>query len=266
LDLCPGACVDEISPTEYRENIDALILFLRGKKKDVLRELTAKMQAASDAQQFEKAQEFKIKIQHIQEVTRKQYRLAPDLVLPGFGLSQTQQGLTELQKILQTYAHFPRTAKLKRIEGYDVSNISGKNAAVSMVVSLNGQAANQEYRLFNIRTLDTPNDYHMLQEALQRRQNHPEWTKPDLVLIDGGIGQVRAALKVWHWDTPVIGLAKNPDRLVVPTNRAGERMSYAVLKLPASHPALQLIQRLRDESHRFAQKQFHRRSQKQLLK
>jgi excinuclease ABC subunit C len=265
LDLCPGACVGEISPTEYRENINELILFLRGKKKDVLRDLTAKMRATSDAQQFEKAQEFKIKIQHIQEVTKKHYRLAPDLVLPGFGLSQAQRGLTELQKILQTYTNFPRTAKLKRIEGYDVSNINGKNAAVSMVVSVNGQATNQEYRLFNIRTLDTPNDYQMLQEVLQRRQNHPEWTKPDLVMIDGGKGQVRAALKVWQWDTPVIGIAKNPDRLIVPTNRAGEKIEYAVLKLPVNHPALQLIQRLRDESHRFAKKQFHRRYQKQTL-
>ena len=266
LDLCPGACVGEISPADYRENIDALILFLRGKKKAVVQELTVKMKTAAAQQQFEKAQEFKEKIQHIQEVTKKQYRLAPSLVLPGFGMEKAQQGLVELQKILQTYTNFPRTAKLSRIEGYDVSNIQGTNAAVSMVVSIDGQPNKQEYRLFNIHTLDTPNDYQMLQEALQRRQNHAEWDKPDLVMIDGGKGQVRAALKVWQWDTPVIGIAKNPDRLVLPTNRMGEKIAYELLTLPASHPALQLIQRIRNESHRFAQKQHHRRHQKQLLK
>lgn len=266
LDLCPGACVGEITPAEYRENIDALILFLRGKKKEVILELTAKMKAASDTQQFEKAQDAKEKIQHIEEVTKKQYRMAPSLVLPGFGMEQAQRGVIELQKILQTYAAFPRTAKLRRIEGYDVSNIQGTNAAVSLVVSVDGQPNKQEYRLFNIRTLDTPNDYRMLQEALQRRQNHSEWDAPDLVLIDGGKGQVRAALKVWQWSNPIIGIAKKPDRLVIPVKQEDSKVTYHLLKLPETHPALQLIQRIRNESHRFAQKQFHRRHTQQTLK
>lgn len=266
LDLCPGACVGDIQPAEYRENIDSLILFLRGKKKEVLRELVQKMKAAAQKQQFEKAQEFKEKIQHIEEVTKKQYRMAPSLVLPGFGMDQAQQGVIELQKILQTYAAFPRTAKLGRIEGYDVSNLQGTNAAVAMVTFTNGEADKEAYRLFNIRTLDTPNDYHMLQEALQRRQNHPEWGKPDAVLIDGGKGQVRAALTVWQWRNPVIGIAKNPDRLIVPLPADDGKIRYEILKLPDTHPALKLIQQIRNESHRFSKKQFHRRHTKQTLK
>lgn len=266
LDLCPGACVGEIAPSEYQENISSLILFLRGKKKDVVKNLTAKMTAEATAQQFEKAQSYKIKLQHIANVTKKHYRLAPELVLPGFGMAQAQRGLTELQKILQTYAGWPRAAKLKRIEGFDVSNIQGTNAAVSMVTFNNGQPDKAAYRLFNIYTLNTPNDYHMLQEALQRRQNHAEWGRPDLVMIDGGKGQVRAALNVWQWQNPIIGIAKNPDRLIVPTKKDGKKITYAVLKLPATHPALQLIQRVRDESHRFAKKQFHRRHARQVLK
>lgn len=266
LDLCPGACVGDIPESGYRENIDQLILFLRGKKKAVLKDLTAKMKAASEAQQYEKAQEYKEKIQHIEEVTKKQYRLAPSLVLPGFGMEQAKQGVVELQKILQTYAGFPRTAKLTRIEGFDVSNISGTNAAVSMVTFTDGQPDTDHYRLFNIRTLQTPNDYHMLQEALQRRQNHPEWGKPDLTLIDGGKGQVRAVLKVWQWENPVIGIAKKPDRLVIPIHTEGEKLSYEIITLPADHPALKLIARIRNESHRFAKKQFHKRHIKKLLK
>lgn len=266
LDLCPGACVGEISPEEYRENIDALILFLRGKKKEVLRDLTKKMRSAADQQLFEKAQEYKEKIAHIQEVTKKQYRMAPSLVLPGFGMAQAQRGLVELQKILQTYAHFPRSKKLTRIEGYDVSNIQGTSAAVSMVTFVDGQPDKAQYRLFNIRTLETPNDYSMLQEALQRRQNHPEWDAPDLVMIDGGKGQVRAALKVWQWANPTIGIAKKPDRLVIPIPQEGGKISYQLLALPETHPALQLIQRVRDESHRFAKKQHHRRYVQKTLK
>ncbi|MFH2118541.1 MAG: GIY-YIG nuclease family protein [Candidatus Paceibacterota bacterium] len=265
LDLCPGACTGEISATAYRENIQELILFMRGKKRAIVKDLIAKMKQASDQQAFEKAQIYKQKILLIEEVTHKQYRLAPNLVLPGFNLEQAQQGLIELQKILQTYTNFPRTAKLSRIEGYDVSNIQGTSAAVGMVVFTDGQIDKQQYRLFNIYTLNTPNDYQMMQEALQRRQNHAEWTKPNLVVIDGGKGQVRAALKVWQWDSPVIGIAKNPDRLIVPTKQEGRHIDYEVLKLPATHPALKLVQQIRDESHRFAKKQFQRRYAKKLL-
>jgi excinuclease ABC subunit C len=266
LDLCPGACVGEIAVADYQENIQELILFLRGKKRVVVQDLIAKMRQAAKKQQFEKAQIYKHKIQSIEEVTRKQYRLSPTLVLPGFGQEQARNGVIELQKFLQTYTNFPRTAKLTRLEGYDVSNIQGTSAAVAMVVFNAGQADKQQYRLFNIRTLNTPNDYQMMQEALQRRQNHPEWSKPSLVVIDGGKGQVRAALKVWQWASPVIGIAKNPDRLIIPTSQVGNKIDYEVLKLPTTHPALKLVQQIRDEAHRFSKQQFQRRYKKQVLK
>jgi excinuclease ABC subunit C len=266
LDLCPGPCIGEISQEDYQENISSLILFLKGKKRAVVRELANKMKRAAAKQQFEKAQRYKEKVQLIEEVTQKQYRLSPNLVLPGFGMEQLQQGLVELQKFLQAYTSFPKKKKLARIEGYDVSNIQGKDAAVSMVVFNNGQPNKQEYRLFNIYSLDTPNDYQMLKEALIRRQNHPEWDKPDLVVVDGGKGQVRAALNTWQWDNPTIGIAKNPDRLVIPTNKKGRKIDYEVLKLDKNHPALKLVQQVRDEAHRFAKNQFHRRRAKKLLK
>ncbi len=266
LELCPGACVGEISEKDYRENIESLILFLRGKKKVVLKDLITKMKQAADKQQFEKAQLYKERVQLIEEVTSKQYRLSPDLVLPSFGLQQAQQGMVELQKILQTYLAWPKSKKLKRIEGYDVSNIQGKNAAVAQVVFTDGRADKEEYRLYNIITLDTPNDYQMMKEALARRQNHPEWDKPDLVIVDGGKGQIRAALSNWQWDNPVIGIAKNPDRLIIPTDQDGRKIDYEVLKLDKNHPALKLAQQVRDEAHRFSKKQYSRRHTKQLLK
>lgn len=266
LELCPGACTGEISAQDYSENLQSLILFLRGKKKQVVKDLTKKMQQHSAEQQFEQAQALKQKIELIEEVTTKQYRLTPNLVLPGFGAQQAEKGVTELQKILQTYTNFPRSKKLDRLEGYDVSNIQGKNAAVAMVVFNQGRANKKEYRLFNINTLDTPNDYYMMQEALQRRQNHPEWQQPDLVIIDGGKGQVRAVLKVWQGGNPVIGIAKKPDRLIIPTNQDKDKPEWQVIKLAKDHPALKLVQQVRDESHRFSKQQFQRRHTKQLLK
>ena len=266
LDLCPGACIGEVSAEEYQENIQSLKLFLRGKKKTVVKELAEKMGRASAEQRFEKAQALKEKIELIEEVTRKQYRLSPNLVLPGFGMAQVQQGLVELQKILQTYTNFPKQKSLQRIEGYDVSNIQGTNAAVAMVVFSDGQPNNKEYRLFNVKTINTPNDYQMMKEAIARRQNHSEWDKPDLVVIDGGKGQVRAALSIWQWSNPVIGIAKNPDRLIVPTNQVGRKIDYAVIKLDRDHPALKLVQQVRNESHRFSKKQFQTRHVNELLK
>ncbi|NCN45890.1 MAG: hypothetical protein AUK08_02710 [Candidatus Pacebacteria bacterium CG2_30_36_39] len=264
LDQCPGVCLDLISPENYAENINNLKLFLKGKKREVLKNLTLQMRQFSETQEYEQAQIIKQRIQYIQEVTQKNYQLKPDLVLPGFGLNQQELGIIELKKILSTYTRFPKTKKLSRIEGYDVSNVQGKNAAVSMVVTENGIANPSEYKLFNIYSLDTPNDYHMMKEALVRRQNHPEWGKPDLVVIDGGKGQVKAVLQIWQWQIPVIGIAKNPDRLVIPLP-VEKQEKYQILNLGPDHPALKLIQQLRNEAHRFAKKQWSKRHTRALL-
>ena len=265
IDLCPGACTEEISPEEYQENITELILFLRGKKKTVLTNLQQKMKAAVVLEKFEKAAKLRDQITLITEVTQTKYRLKPSLTaLPALQISETQNALVYLQKLLSTYAGTPKVYPLNRIEGYDVSNTQGTNAAVSMVTFTDGTADTKEYRLFNIRTLSTPNDYHMMKEALVRRQNHPEWGKPQLVIVDGGKGQIRAALSTWRWSIPIIGIAKRPDRIIIPIGtlaHRGKRVSklsgitYKVIALPANHPTLRLVQRIRDEAHRFSKKQ-----------
>ncbi len=149
-----------------------------------------------------------------------------------------------------------------------MSNTSGKLASVSMVAFINGQPALDQYRLFNIKTLDTPNDYQMLKEAILRRQNHPEWDKPDLVVIDGGRGQLRSSSSAWHWPTPIISIVKNPDRIIIPLQiQRKPRLSvkYQIILLPQAHPVLQLIQHIRDESHRFSKKQHLKRRTKNML-
>lgn len=261
IDLCSGACTGEISQENYAQDIKNLILFLRGKKNSVVKQLEMEMKDLSEQEKFEQAQVKKEQISLIKEVTQK--RLQPHLTLPQLQLNRTEAGLTYLKKILRDHLTIPKDWPLSTIEGYDVSNIQGTNPTVSLVTFTDGRPDKSKYKVFNIRSLQTPNDYAMMKEALIRRQNHPEWGKPHLVMVDGGRGQVRAALNIWQWDTPVIGLVKNPDRIVIPiVNRqtANDKNSklkidYRLIRLEDNHPTLNILQQIRDESHRFAQKQ-----------
>lgn len=267
LDQCPGSCVGLISKEEYAENIKQLILFLKGKKQTVTKNLKRKMKDYSQDQEYEKAAVNRDQLQIIEEVTKGTHRLKPELTTQALKNKVSEDGLIYLQKILSSYSGLPKTYPLDRIEGYDVSNIQGTNPAVAMVTFIDGVSNTDEYRLFNIRSLNTPNDYQMMKEAIARRQNNPQWGTPNLIVIDGGKGQVRASLKVWSWNTPIIGIAKNPDRLVLPKidwikwassedkQSMIKGLEYDMVKLAQDHPSLKLIQQIRDEAHRFSQKQ-----------
>ena len=145
-----------------------------------------------------------------------------------------------------------------RMEGYDISNIQGKAAVGSMVVFENGRPKPSHYRRFKIRTVSGADDYAMMQEVLRRRFKHlgsdasspDSWAiLPDLVLIDGGKGQLNAALSVMQemgaGPVPAAGLAKENEEIFIPG-------AAKPVVLPRSSPGLQLLQRLRDEAHRFA--------------
>lgn len=261
IDLCPGACIGKISQEDYQKNIDNLVLFLKGKKKSVEKSLKEKMDKVIKTQNYEEAAVIRDQLLLIKEVTSKQHKLKPELTTAALKEKISEDGVIYLQKILSEYLDLPKQLPLTRIEGYDVSNIQGTNPAVSMVTFTDGKPDSDQYRIFNIKTLNTPNDYHMMKEALSRRQNHKEWGIPNLVLIDGGKGQVKSVLKVWDWYTPVIGIAKNPDRLVLPyydssnEKKSLAKLKYHLVKLEPTHPTLKLIQQIRDESHRFAQRQ-----------
>lgn len=273
LDLCPGACIGAVTPEQYQQTIAQLKLFLKGKKKSVVKTIEEEMKKAAETEEYEYAAELRDRIQLIKTVTERSYKLRPDMQLPTLKQSLRAEGLIYLRRLLSTFFSLPKTYPLTRIEGYDVSNIQGTNATVAMVTFLNGSAAKDQYRLFNIRTLKTPNDYAMLQEALLRRQNHAEWGAPNLLLIDGGKGQLRAALKVWRWTTPVIAIAKKPDRLIFPIvpadqkekdledneeTRSLKNLEYREVTLEEGHPTLMLMQQVRDEAHRFSKFQHSR--------
>lgn len=283
IGLCPGACIHKISPEEYQATMKELVLFLRGKKKSVLKEIETRMKVAAEQEEYEHAKIYRDRLQLIKSVTEEPHVLKPDLALPRLKQSQAEESMIYLSKLLSDYLSLPKRYPVSRIECYDVSNTQGTNASVSMVTFEDGQPATDEYRLFNIRTLNTPNDYGMLQEALTRRQNHPEWGRPNLIVIDGGKGQLRAVLSVWHWSVPVISIAKNPDRIIIPVAQVNKvlpaagrhvikleskqkpKLTYHELKLPQTNPALKLIQQLRDEAHRFSKKQHTKRRTKSLF-
>lgn len=138
------------------------------------------------------------------------------------------------------------------IEGFDISNIQGTDPVASMVVFKDGQPAKDNYRRYKIKTVEGPNDYAMMKEVVERRYRRvleEERPLPDLILIDGGKGQLRAAyevleeLEISH--IPIIGLAERNEEVFLPGR------SEPVI-IPKNSPALHLLQRVRDEAHRFA--------------
>lgn len=137
----------------------------------------------------------------------------------------------------------------QRIEGYDISHLAGRGTVGSMVVFVGGKPWKEGYRRFKVRTAGPADDYAALAEVLERRFNNSKLPLPALILIDGGQGQLSVACSILEkkglGHLPVVALAKEREQIFLPQRRAP-------LDLPASHPALQLLQQVRDEAHRFA--------------
>lgn len=256
LGLCDGACLGQVLQADYNQKIARLRAFLHGKSHQLIKQIKKELESAVSSQAYEQASILRDQIQAITVVTHKSYRLKPDMTLPVLTNNLEKEALFSLRSILTDYFPLPRTSALERIEGYDISNLGGTNPTASMVVATNGQMDHTCYRYFKIKSLTTPNDYAMLKEALTRRQNHPEWGKPDVILIDGGKGQVKSALSVWKWQGIVVGIAKNPDRLIIPL-RLDKKTTYQEIKLTQDLPASRLLQSIRDEAHRFSRKLHH---------
>ncbi len=168
--------------------------------------------------------------------------------------SESLGSLKELQSILS----LPSVPLY--IEGFDISNISGTDAVGSMVVFENGKPSNSKYRQHNIRTVKGIDDFAMMEEVVGRRYSRLKDEKmpfPDLILIDGGPGQLSAAktsLDELGIDIPVIGLAKRFEHIITTEKGPGE-----VIILPHSSQALKLLMHVRDEAHRFAVSSHRRR-------
>lgn len=247
LKLCDAPCVQQISTKDYRQVIKHITLFLQGKKKQLVKELEKELTQASEELRFEEAAKIKKQLDAIQYVTQSFKK--PDVYIENPNLLEDQRHnvLLELREYLEP--HLPTIAVPSRIECYDISNFQGTNAVGAMTVATDGAINKREYRKFKIKTKTTPDDYEMHKEVLRRRLGHQEWDLPDLIVVDGGKGQLSGALEVIAESglaIPAIGIAKKMEELVIKTETG-----FQSLQLPRNSKALQLIQQLRDEAHRF---------------
>lgn len=241
LGLCPYPYGQQDAEQNYKNNINNIKSLLNGKSKQLAKNLTREMNQYSKCQQYEKAQLAKQQLQKLEYITTSYHVPRDFLERPTLVDDLTAAKLKDLAEKLRL-AKNPR-----RIECYDISNISGKFATGSMVVFENGKPQKQEYRQFRIKILDTPNDYEMLRQVLTRRFKN-NWPKPDLIIIDGGKGQLKAAVEIvakFGKNIPIVSLAKRLEEIFLPNEPVP-------LSLPKESPARQLAQAARDEAHRFA--------------
>jgi len=264
LELCPAPCVGLISPEDYQKNIKQLVLFLSGRRKNLVEQLEEEMEKASKEKNFEEAARLRDRIRSLEYVTQA-FKPAKDyLEHPNLLEDQRQKELEELRKRVGL------EKKIKRIEAYDISNIFGEWAVGSLVVFMDGEPDKSQYRRFKIKTVEGVSDVAMIKEVLRRRLKRVQNSKrkaqslvqssklkkskdkvfenlPDLILVDGGkpqVGAVNEILEEFGLTIPVLGLAKRFERII--------KDDLSVIKLPKSSPALHLLQRIRDEAHRFA--------------
>lgn len=235
---------------KYTSNISHIKKILNGNIKEESHHLETEMKKYSKNEEYENAALYRDRLMHLQYLTQNFHPLENLIEQPFYTKMEWEKEQKELLAHLKLF--FPDLAVLSRIECYDISNISGKFASGSMVTFINGVPEKKYYRKFKIRLIDTPNDFTMHKEMMHRRLKHTEWQLPDLFVIDGGKPQLRALAPVFDYfgmKTPVIGIAKEDEELVIPSGKIFEK-----LKLKRDSSALHLIQRLRNEAHRFAKK------------
>jgi len=253
---CPSDILNQNKATQaemkkaYLKNIRMIKSTLSGNFTKVAKDLETEMKRYSKNLQFEKAIGSREKLISLHYVLQPITPITDYLKSPNMIEDIRQNELDMLQKELAKYLKF---TKLSRVECFDVSHVSGSSPAASMVTFIKGEPEKSLYRRFRIKQRKGMSDTDSLMEVARRRKNNLEnWGKPDLIIVDGGKGQVTAFTKGFtSINIPIIGFVKRPERIVVQKNN-----SFIAFR-PKSTEALFLLQRLRDEAHRFAQKYHH---------
>ena len=246
---CTAPCNLRISKEEYRKDIRRLQRFLEGKKKSLLEEMHKEMQEAAAGLRFEEAARLRDEINLLENLDKRGE--LDTHVQPEVFPIDPKKGLAGLQKVLRL-AKRPRT-----IEGLDIAHLAGAETVAGLVQFIDGLPFKPGYKRYRIRTVEGVDDYSSIGEVVARRfqRLHDEGEVfPDILLIDGGKGQLGAALAAFdalQLDPPtVISLAKREEELFV---MRGEEP----LRLSRHSYALRLLQYVRDEAHRFAQHYHH---------
>ncbi len=263
LGLDPGLEEGRTSLQDYRASLRKLISVIEGKRTAVEKELEKDMKRAAREQRFEDAARLRNKLLLLQNISKQVIFSDKEFL----DISK-DHALAEMVELLHL-ADFPR-----RIEGYDISHMQGTNVVASMVVFTHGVSDKGEYRKFKTRK-EHNNDFFNMHETITRRlseKNLKAWGKPSLLLIDGGKGQLDAALRARDEQglptLPCIGLAKREEQIVIHREKSNVALDDGVLQrlggwktlteefilvnLPHSTNLVKLLQRIRDESHRFA--------------
>ena len=262
LGLCPGPEENAITPADYRKNVRRLELYLKGEQTKLMTDLERDMQRASKKQDFEEAAGLRNQLTDLRAFSKQMV----------FG-DREAFDLTRDQALVGLAERLGLPEPPRRIECYDISHLGGTDNVASMVVFTDGAANRDQYRRFKLRTSGN-DDFRHLREVMERRfspKNLHDWPKPDLLIVDGGKGQVGAILGVLERleiNLPVVGVAKRQDELVrrrphsdAPATTTAHwddeawvtaNLAWETILLPGSSHVLQLIQRIRDEAHRFA--------------
>jgi len=238
---CPNEIKNIDVKKQYRKNINQVISILKGNVIKIINDLNKQLNIYKKNNQYEQAIVIRNKILRFDKLMHLKEE-------SEYFLNNNEKKIEEMLHILNKY--FPKLKKLSRIETYDISNLALKQAVGSMVVMNNNQIDKKEYRKFKIKKISLRSDFDRLKEVMNRRLKQ-KWPIPDLIIIDGGQPQIKAILKIFEnnkTDIPLLGIAKNPDRVIAGVT------GYPNLFLKNDSKVLNVIRLLRDESHRFAHK------------
>lgn len=234
---------NETTPEEYGKRVEDACLFLEGRAKGWLAELREEMQKRAEAMDFERAAELRDLADSLAKTIKKNRKFTRAWPKDDSGDWGALEKLGESLDLVRP----PHT-----IECFDISHVSGTFVVASMVRFVEGKPDKRGYRRFKIKSFIGNDDFRAMEEVVGRRYSRlleEGQSFPELVVIDGGLGQVMSSMKAFAEmevdPPPLIGLAKREETIVFHDDR-GE------LKLKASDPGLRLLQRVRDEAHRFA--------------
>lgn len=245
LGHCPGACIHAITSKEYQTHLGLIKKFLSGKFASLKKTLQLEISKAAKLQNFEKA-----------EIIKKQYQSLDGVLQSGSSsllLKLSDSNFKSQSTIVKTLSHPKLNQTPKRIECYDLAHLQGTNYVGAMTVMIMGKLANTEYRQFHISSQST-SDPHAMKEILTRRFQHPEWSYPDLIILDGGVSQLNTVLPVIPNNIPVVALAKKKETLIF----YDQNNKLKQLQLSLENPVLNQFITLRNEAHRFGNS-FHRK-------
>lgn len=259
INLSPGS---DVSSHQYKQSLRQLIRYIKGQRAGLINDIEKNMRNAASNKEFEAAARYRNQLRDLGEL-KKRIMFGDQ---ESLSISK-DQALSDIAKLLGL------NKEPKRVEGYDISHMSGRDVVASMVVFTNGVSDRSQYRKFKT-FYEQNNDFANMSETIKRRfsdKNIKSWGLADLILIDGGKGQLDAALselRLKDIEVPCIGLMKKQEEIVIDSKRSNVKLdsdfikdmsgyvssteNYIVINLPNSSHIIKLLQRIRDESHRFA--------------